>query len=989
MKRLKIFALLGCIICLFFAFAACKSDELATPTGLTVDIDNKMTWAEVDDARTYKISIKNVDTGETTDAKSKRASYSLSKLEEGDYEIKIMALAGNDESSNSDWSKVLYFHKNYETGCVYELINNYEYTIKSVGSASGTITLEDEYRGKPVTAIGDNAFKGSSRIENVVIGKNVKSIGKNAFYNCTNLVSITIPASVNVIGNAAFQSCRSLKTIVIPEGITEIGEYTFAYCRGLESVTLPSTVKTIGESAFSDCSALKEISIPDAVTSLADYVFSANTSLASVRFGKSLKTIGQYAFYKCGALKAITFASGCELNSIAQYAFSECVELTEITLPNKTETIEYATFYKSAKLAKVELPDSLMRIGAYAFSETALYVADDGFYYVDDWVIGVTEEVRDTMAFMKYTEIFDGTNENKSNKIANLREGIVGLGDNVFAGALKLNRVFLTADVRSIGDGAFINCTELTQVTTEDNSVKRIGSEAFSECSTLSSLTLCNGLERIGDYAFYRCTLLANNLISGAPLLPDTVKSIGRNAFKESGLWINSTDPYGLVYAGNWVVGYRNTNNASPVLSTNTVGIADYAFYQHPTLMSVMNLGSVSYIGKGAFMQCPSLSAAVIGSKVKTIEEYTFYKCSSLLTIESPQSIESIGKSAFYKCESLEALDLSWCNVAEIGEYAFYGCMRMKTVDLGTSLKKIDNYAFYKAESLEALTLPDKLESIGEKAFAKSTALKTLDLGKGLETVGVFAFQNCTALETLTIPTNVKTISDYAFYKCTGLTEVIFEEFVDAETETENETFVGVEKIGDYAFYNVSLPTSLHLPRSVKSVGKYAFKGWTGVISLTLNKTIEDIGAHAFYGSRELTVYTNADPDNVGWDSRWNSLHRPVIWGCELSEDGKYVLSFTLEQDSISNVNARGGITPPSREGKVFGGWLATVDEETVVYTCAQFKEIPIGTVLTAIWNDPLPEEPEDDGKEEEGEQEGTEETPDGEGASGEDSAQE
>ena len=57
--------------------------------------------------------------------------------------------------------------------------------------------------------------------------------------------------------------------------------------------------------------------------------------------------------------------------------------------------------------------------------------------------------------------------------------------------------------VKSIGT-AFSECSSLTSITIP-NSVKRIGASAFKECSGLTSITIPNSVTSIGAYAFAYC----------------------------------------------------------------------------------------------------------------------------------------------------------------------------------------------------------------------------------------------------------------------------------------------------------------------------------------------------------------------------------------------------------------------------------------------------------------------------------------------------
>ena len=71
----------------------------------------------------------------------------------------------------------------------------------------------------------------------------------------------------------------------------------------------------------------------------------------------------------------------------------------------------------------------------------------------------------------------------------------------------------------------YSNCSSLTSITIP-NSVTSIGGSAFSNCSSLTSINIPNRVTSIGAYAFYDCTGLTSITI------PNSVTSIGSSAFE-------------------------------------------------------------------------------------------------------------------------------------------------------------------------------------------------------------------------------------------------------------------------------------------------------------------------------------------------------------------------------------------------------------------------------------------------------------------------
>lgn len=539
MKKLRLYLLLGAILCCILVFAGCGPKTLDRPTGVRVDTEKmELAWDEVENARVYSVEIN----GEA-DA-THNNPYSISKLKAGEYEFRVKALGDGDAYADSDWSEPVTFVKEAETGLVYTLIaDGAAYEVTGAGTAKGNVEIGDTYRGKPVVSIADSALSGS-QLTGVVIGSNVTKIGRRAFYNCSAMTSVVIPESVTSIGAYAFQSCRALETVAVPSGVTALSEYTFAYCKGLKSVALSEGISSIGAYAFHGCERLESILLPDSLNRLGEKAFSECKSVKSLSTGAGLREIPEYAFYECASLTKVDF--GENTFSIGAYAFSDCTALAEIDIPDGVSAVGDCAFYNCAALGTVKIGSAVRDVGALAFGGTKLWSDAEELVFADKWLVGC-----------------------KNLKIASVSvpEGTEGIGDYAFYQCGSFTAVALPDSVLAVGDYAFCQSVSLMSADLGEN-VEKIGEYAFYGCSILSTVSYGGNLRTIGSYAFEGCERLSS--VS----LPDTVESIGTYSFHNTAMWKNSG---GVVYADNWVVGCTSVLIGSVALRAGTVGIGNYA----------------------------------------------------------------------------------------------------------------------------------------------------------------------------------------------------------------------------------------------------------------------------------------------------------------------------------------------------------------------------------------------------------------------------
>ena len=203
-----------------------------------------------------------------------------------------------------------------------------------------------------------------------------------------------------------------------------------------------------------------------------------------------------------------------------------------------------------------------------------------------------------------------------------------------------------------ICDWAFHWCESFANIIFP-NSVIRIGNSAFNRCSSLASITIPDSVTSIGWSVFNGCESLASITI------PASVKEMRGNPFREwNGVLINESPCFiyedGVLFSKSKdrIIAFRRKDVISYVIPNSVTSIGSDAFYECHRLMSITIPYSVTSIGDGSFSSC-ALRSIKIPDSVTSIGDAAFEWCTSLADIIIPNTVTDIGDGAFFNCYSL------------------------------------------------------------------------------------------------------------------------------------------------------------------------------------------------------------------------------------------------------------------------------------------------------------------------------------------------
>ena len=621
------------------------------------------------------------------------------------------------------------------------------------------------------------------------------------------------------------------------------------------------------------------------------------------------------------------------------HTFDELQYFTGLT------AIEKDAFYYCSRLTSFVIPSQVVSIGERAFQGTSPRQV----------IIPASVQEIGRNAFRGISELEDIRVE-EGNAFYDSRNNCHALIESASSTLLKgCNNTIIPNGIKSIGEGAFEWCYQLTNISIPQT-VTEIGISAFDGCNKLQAISFPEALISIGEKAFSSCEAMTSITI------PKKVRTIQGNPFSScknlKSIQVDAANPYFDSRDGCNAVMKKSSNELvvgcqTSVIPSSTESIGEYAFCGCDNLSSITIPSKVTSIGERAFEGCNKLAKVELPEGLKTIGAYAFCDINAITTIILPSTITAIGKEAFLYCNNLVTVEAKMTNPVDISYFTFgTNCEDITLyVPVGSASSYRSAYCWkdfkkivegsipyrdiiYFADSRTKAMCIKHWDKNGDRELTKEEAAAVTDLGSvftapipddigvyiedydypvyfdelqyftGLTTIGEGAFSDSQELKSVTLPPTITTIKRYAFAGCIGLQSL---ELPSSVTTIERSAFCecnslismtipeGVTYIETGTFGSCKNLVSVKLPKSLTNIDTHAFANCPKLEDFTIPERTTHIEEGAFYDCAGLkSVYIPSQMEAIG-QKAFNGCH--ALTSVEVMSPDP----LTIEENTFSN----------------------------------------------------------------------------------------
>ena len=511
-----------------------------------------------------------------------------------------------------------------------------------------------------------------------------------------------------------------------------------------------------------------------------DYSCGNEVSIPESIDGVNIKSIANNAFVASDNTKPLQSINMENASYLTTFTFSDFTNLKYATLPKTLVEIPQAAFF-NCPLTTINLPDTVEKIGNYAFKGTSL----SGSLYLPNSLKTIGISAFNSLKLTGTLTIPDSVTTISNEAFYNNKFTKLVIGQN--------------SSLTTIGNNAFRN-NQISNAIALPKSVTTIGNNTFCD-NSIPELALNYGLKSIGSYAF------GANKITGTINIPVTVEKIDAQAFKSNQIEaVIFNKNSALTTLGSWAFAQNKISNVI-MIPKNLKVIQEFTFWSNIISGVTFEEGSqLKSIGKRAFQaNRDSNGATITGSlnippsvesigfmafkeALKNIDELNFGENSQLKTIYSA----AFASSHIKKVTIPKSVTTMERNMSQGAAFESAGIEEL-IFEEGSQLETIDN-AVFSQNSISKVVIPKSVKTINSRAFYRNRISSlTFEEGSQLTTIGDEAFNN----NSLTndglgkLPSTLTTLATNAFILNPSLTKITLTSPTDIEGWPDGSTVDG------------------------------------------------------------------------------------------------------------------------------------------------------------------------------------------------------
>lgn len=753
-----------------------------------------------------------------------------------------------------------------------------------------------------IITIGYQSFEQCYALTSFIFPEGIEKISPNVLYYNTGLKSITLPSSITFIGDQAFESCSRLTSLTVyktsPVDMTDEWESGNAF-RSIPKDKCTLYVPFGSKSAYSKAFQWEDFT---SITEMSGIFPSTLTLKFNHNSGLKKNYIASSA-----AWTAVSDKSWLNVNPLSK-STSDSVSFTveENTGAMRSAKVTFSSFGLTDKVVNV------IQYGSAQYTATAgglKNIIGSRLAEISKLKLSGTidardfKTMRDDMPFLSEVDLSnavvvaysgtEGTYGDEQYDYAANQIPTEAFADFHFPYEDKITSIILPTSITSIGGSSFHNCGGLTSIDIP-SSVLSIEWGVFYNCSKLRSITSYSVKPiNLGDYTYVfegvnklNCTLyvpygskalyqVANqwkeftNIVEMPGIYPSETSLIFGGSAETKVISVASSVAWTSQSDNSWLT----INPASGNAGVNQVSII---VTKNPSDGS--RKANATFMANGfdnKFLEVTQFNAVnVVAGELKNILGNQIGNITSLKLIGTIDARDF--KTMRDDMPLLTEIDLSDVNILSYkGEG---GPSPYSSPTTSYSANAIPTYAFSYvgadgSESiLESVVFPVSITSISSCVFLNCGKLKSIIIPPLVKTISNEVFKNCESLNSVFIPASVISIGEKVFdnSSCSITVDALNMNYcsTDGVLFNKNKTRLlhaptsltgnynvpaSVTLIGDYAFNNCKLITSLTLPDNLETLGFSSFTDCTGLTSITLPSAIKFISHFVFQGCNNLT----------------------------------------------------------------------------------------------------------------------------------------